>query len=84
MLEIVIDILFLVSVLVIIAGLVLKWMEKRPGGASFHYPSIIEGKDENFHASYSYFIDEPQAGEQKGKSIKHATFNKEWVMAGDQ
>ncbi|MBI3117892.1 MAG: exo-alpha-sialidase [Candidatus Hydrogenedentes bacterium] len=53
------------------------------GGGSFHYPSIIEGKDGNFHASYSYFIDNPPEGGQKGKSIKHATFNKAWIMAGD-
>jgi len=51
------------------------------GGGSFHYPSVIEGTDGNLHASYSYFVRDPERGE--GKSIKYATFNKEWVLAGD-
>lgn len=51
--------------------------------ASFHYPSIIEAKDGTFHASYSYFIDKPAEGQQAGKSIKHAHFNRAWIMAGD-
>ena len=60
-----------------------KWtrhLEKREAGqGAFHYPSIIEGSDGNFHVLYSYFIDQPHNGEAKGKSIRYATFNKEWV-----
>lgn len=51
-----------------------------PGQGSFHYPSIIEGSDGTFHASYSYFV----SGEKgEGKSIKYATFNRAWLKAGD-
>ena len=49
------------------------------GQGAFHYPSIIEGSDGTLHASYSYFIDTPHNNEEKGKSIKYATFNTEWI-----
>ena len=55
-----------------------------PETASFHYPSIIEGKDGRLHASYSYFNDVERNGEPKGKSIKYATFTREWVKEGDK
>lgn len=51
------------------------------GKGRFHYPSIIQGEDGTLHATYSYFVPTPE-GERK--SIKYATFNKEWVLAGDQ
>ncbi len=51
------------------------------GQGRFHYPSIIQGRDGTLHASYSYFVPTPD-GERK--SIKYATFNKEWVLAGDE
>lgn len=64
-------------------GLTWKWTRhlerRRAGDGSFHYPSIIEGSDGNLHASYSYFIDAPHNGEEKGKSIRYATFNKAWI-----
>jgi predicted neuraminidase len=60
-----------------------KWtrhLEQRaPGQGEFHYPSIIEGSDSAFHASYSYFIEEPHKGEEQGKSIKYARFGREWI-----
>ena len=56
---------------------------RKTGEGSFHYPSIIEGTDGNFHVTYSYFIDRPHNDEEKGKSIKYATFNREWIKAGD-
>lgn len=59
----------------------LELMER--GQGSFHYPSIMQGKDGNLLASYSYFLDNPPEGMEKGKSIKFATFNKAWVLAGD-
>ena len=46
----------------------------------FHYPSIIQTKDGKLHATYSYFVPTPE-GERK--SIKHASFTKEWVKQGD-
>ncbi|MFN7923112.1 MAG: sialidase family protein [Bryobacteraceae bacterium] len=45
-------------------------------GSSFHYPTIVQGKDGSLHASYSHFTPE-------GKSIKHAHFNTEWIEQGD-
>jgi len=60
-----------------------KWtrhLENRePGQGGFHYPSIIEGSDGKLHATYSYFIDKPLGGEDRGKSIRYATFSKEWI-----
>lgn len=56
---------------------------RETGQGAFHYPSIIEGSDGNLHVSYSYFINEAHNGEEKGKSIKYATFNKEWLKAGE-
>jgi hypothetical protein len=53
-----------------------KWrrhLEKHPQG-SYHYPSVIQGRDGTIHAVYSYFV----AG---GKSMKHAAFNEAWVQA---
>lgn len=51
------------------------------GQGRFHYPSIIQGADGTLHASYSYFVPTPE-GERK--SIKYATFNKAWVLQGDE
>ncbi len=53
-----------------------------PGSGSFHYPAIMQSKDGMLHASYSYFVRDPNTGEQR-KTIKYATFNIEWVEAGD-
>jgi hypothetical protein len=60
-----------------------KWtrhLERRQAGqGAFHYPSIIEGSDGNFHVSYSYFIEQPHAGESIGKSIRYGTFTRNWL-----
>jgi predicted neuraminidase len=51
-----------------------KWtrhLEKHSQG-SYHYPSVIQGRDGTIHAVYSYFVD-------GGKSMKHAAFNEAWV-----
>jgi hypothetical protein len=71
-----------------------KWvrhLEYDPPGAEagqYHYPSIIQARDGSLHASYSYHINQKLAkldssGKPLHKSIKHAHFNEEWVMAGD-
>ena len=58
-----------------------RYLEKvAPGKGEFHYPSIIQTDDGILHASYSYFVPDSQGKEVK--SIKHARFNLEWVMAG--
>jgi len=51
-----------------------KWqrhLEKEEAG-SFHYPSVIQGRDGTIHLVYSYFVPD-------GKSMKHAAFNEAWV-----
>ncbi len=56
-----------------------KWtrhLERRDAGA-YHYPAVIQGADGTIHAVYSYFV----AG---GKSMKHAAFGEDWVLAGDE
>lgn len=55
-----------------------------PGEASFHYPSIIQARDGTLHATYSYFGANPHDEGRRGKSIKYATFNVDWIMEGDQ
>ncbi len=60
-----------------------KWTrhleQRQPGQGSFHYPSIIEGSDGNFHVTYSYFIDRPHGDEPVGKTIRYATFDRDWI-----
>ena len=60
-----------------------KWTrrleDREPGAGQFHYPSIIEGSDGNLHTSYSYFINRPTDSEEKGKSIRYATFSTGWI-----
>lgn len=60
-----------------------KWtrhLEQRdPGVGSFHYPSIIEGSDGNFHATYSYFVEGANQSKTTAKSIRYAKFNREWI-----
>ncbi len=66
-------------------GATWKWTrhleQDKTGKGRYHYPSIIQGKDGMLHATYSYFVPTPE-GERK--SIKAATFNKAWVLEGDQ
>jgi predicted neuraminidase len=69
-------------------GKTFKWTRhleyKEPGqGGSFSYPSIIQTRDGLLHATYTYNnVGQPDAREN-GKTIKHAAFNKAWVMQGD-
>lgn len=57
-----------------------KWQRhlEREKGGQFHYPFALQSRDGRIHVSYTY----NHAGGQ-GRSIKHATFNPEWVEAGD-
>jgi predicted neuraminidase len=54
---------------------VTRHLEKAEAG-SYHYPTMIQGKDGRIHCVYSYFV-------EGGKSMKHAAFNEAWVEAGD-
>ncbi|MEK7793043.1 MAG: exo-alpha-sialidase [Candidatus Hydrogenedentota bacterium] len=62
-----------------------KWtrhLEKTgPGAGSFHYPSVIQAADGTLHASYSYSVKTEDGTE--GKSIKHAQFDRAWILEGD-
>jgi hypothetical protein len=71
-----------------------KWkrhLEYHPPGleaGSFHYPSILQAREGSQHASYSYHLSKRSLpkdldGDPAAKSIKHARFNKAWVMQGD-
>lgn len=40
----------------------------------YHYPSVMQSRDDAIHVTYSYFT-------PAGKSIKHARFNEEWVRS---
>jgi predicted neuraminidase len=51
----------------------------RPGGGSYHYPSIIQAADGALHATYSYFV---EVDGERGKAIKHAKFSVDWVEGG--
>lgn len=55
-----------------------KWTRhlERHDTGSYHYPAVIQGRDETIHAVYSYFVSE-------GKTMKHAAFNEAWIRAGD-
>lgn len=52
-----------------------RHLENQPEG-SFHYPCVIQTKDGMIHSVYSYFC-------EQGKSMKHATFNEDWIRQGD-
>lgn len=49
-----------------------RHIENTPGGR-FDYPSLVQGSDGSFHATYSYDT----------KTIKYVHFNEAWIMAGD-
>jgi predicted neuraminidase len=52
-----------------------RHLEGRPDvetANQYHYPSVIQSRDGTVHATYSYST-------PAGKSIKHASFNEEWV-----
>lgn len=58
-----------------------RHLERSPAGRGrYHYPSIIQGADGMFHVSYSVLVPTPE-GERK--SIRHATFNKAWILEGN-
>jgi predicted neuraminidase len=63
-------------------GATWKWKRHLDGNPAteanrqYHYPSVIQAKDDSIHVTYSYFVPE-------GKSIKHVRLNEDWIKAGD-
>ena len=58
-----------------------KWhrnLEHKPRGR-FHYPSMIQARDGQIHLTYTY-----QPGDEDHRSIKHVTFDAEWVAGGKE
>jgi predicted neuraminidase len=51
---------------------VTRHLEDHASG-SYHYPAVIQGKDDRIHVAYSYFND-------SGKSMKHAEFDEDWLL----
>lgn len=49
--------------------------ESTENAGSFHYPSVIQGKDGTIHISYSYHLSDIKPG----KTIKHFSFPVSWV-----
>jgi len=47
----------------------------------FHYPSIVQVRDELIHVSYSYFLNHLPP-DTPSKTIKHVAFTMQWVQAG--
>jgi predicted neuraminidase len=43
-----------------------------------HYPAIVQGREGDLHATYSYFLPTPPGGAER-KTIRYATFNEEWI-----
>lgn len=55
-----------------------KWtrhLEHQDRG-SFHYPAVIQAKRGRVEVVYSYYV-------REGQTIKHASFDVDWVLAGD-
>jgi predicted neuraminidase len=49
-----------------------RHLENEPQG-SFHYPTVIQARDQVIHVVYSYYV-------EGGESMKHAAFNEAWVQ----
>lgn len=61
-----------------------KWtrhLEKHEKG-SYHYPCVIQGRDNIIHSVYSYSV--PKTKGHSNETMKHAAFNEAWVQQGDK
>jgi predicted neuraminidase len=55
-----------------------KWSRSLEDHSSgqFHYPVIIQGRDESLHVVYSYFV-------EAGKTMKYVRLNENWITQAD-
>jgi predicted neuraminidase len=55
-----------------------KWTRhlERHAAGSYHYPAVIQGRNDVIHFVYSFFV-------TGGKSMKHVAANEPWIMQGD-
>ncbi|HIK92095.1 MAG TPA: neuraminidase (sialidase)-like protein, partial [Planctomycetes bacterium] len=59
-------------------GATWRWtrhLEKHESG-QYHYPAVIQSRDDRIHIVYSYFV-------TGGKTMKHVVINEAWVLRGD-
>jgi predicted neuraminidase len=58
-----------------------KWsrhlQRREPGEGSFHYPSIIQGREGGIHVTYTHNVP------GQGSMIMYAYFNEAWIRQGD-
>ena len=54
--------------------------EQNQPRSSFHYPSLLQGRDGTIHLTYSYFQNHIPAGGPR-KTIRYAHLNLDWVKA---
>jgi len=59
-----------------------KWtrhiQRREPGQGSFHYPSIIQGREGEIHVTYTHHVP------GQGSTIMYARFNEAWIRQGDE
>jgi predicted neuraminidase len=55
-----------------------KWSRSLEDHSSgqFHYPVIIQGRDQSLHVVYSYFV-------EAGKTMKYVRLNENWITQAD-
>lgn len=55
-----------------------KWSRSLEDHAAgqFHYPVVIQGRDEKLHVVYSYFV-------EAGKTMKYVRLNENWITQAD-
>ena len=59
-----------------------KWtrhlQRREPGQGSFHYPSIIQGREGEIHVTFTHHVP------GQGSTIMYARFNEAWISSGDE
>jgi predicted neuraminidase len=53
-----------------------RHLEKQESG-QYHYPAVIQARDDRVHIVYSYFV-------TGGRTMKHVAINEDWVLQRDR